>query len=226
MGRRNLVLMPSRYEEDLQAIERDMVTLFAMVSGAVSSGVGSLVEGDRLAGRIVVERDVLIDSLYLEIEDLARETFALHAPAALDMKYLLSVLRIVPELERSGDLAEHIGKRAARGTFDGLPDRVMRIMARMGDVVEFMWQALNRSYRERNTLIYADLRRLDEEVDELHVLLIAEIVAQDLPTRLAIELGLTGRFLERLGDHAVHIGRRVSMLNAGVPSQAGVNERT
>jgi phosphate uptake regulator len=71
------------YERDLAIIERDITTLFAMVTQAASSAVTSLVENDVSAARIVMERDALIDSFYRELEEIAQRQFALHAPVAL-----------------------------------------------------------------------------------------------------------------------------------------------
>lgn len=208
------------YESDLQRIDREVATLFSLVGHAVASGIQSMIDDDRTVGQTVVDRDALIDSLYGEIEDLARLQFALNAPAALDMKFLVTVLRIVPELERSGDLAEHLGRRAVLGIFEGVGPRLKSMLERMGRIVATMWTGLADAYELRDASIEAAFRRLDEEVDELHVDLMAEIIeTEGLGTRMAIELALTCRFLERLGDHAVHIARRVGALTVGVPAR-------
>jgi phosphate transport system protein len=206
------------YERDLAIIERDITTLFAMVTQAVSSAVTSLVENDVSAARIVMERDALIDSFYREIEEIAQRQFALHAPVALDMRYLLAVLRIVPALERAGDLAEHVASHAARQLLDGLPGRVILLISRMGSLAVSMWELLESAYPRRDNDIGDRLRRIDNDIDELHVSLMAEIIDAELPVPVAINVALVGRFIERLGDHAVMVGTKVRTLTIGVPA--------
>jgi phosphate transport system protein len=217
-GVRELIDMSSKnYERDLAIIERDITTLFAMVTQAVSSAVNSLVENDVSAARIVMERDALIDSFYREIEEIAQRQFALHAPVALDMRYLLAVLRIVPALERAGDLAEHVASHAARQLLDGLPGRVILLISRMGSLAVSMWELLEAAYPRRDSEIGDRLRRIDNDIDELHVALMAEIIDAELPVPVAINVALVGRFIERLGDHAVMVGQKVRTLTIGVP---------
>lgn len=205
------------YERDLAIIERDITTLFAMVTQAVSSAVTSLVENDVSAARIVMERDALIDSFYRELEEIAQRQFALHAPVALDMRYLLAVLRIVPALERAGDLAEHVASHASRQLLDGLPGRVILLISRMGSLAVSMWELLEAAYPRRDSAIGDRLRRIDNDIDELHVALMAEIIDAELPVPVAINVALVGRFIERLGDHAVMVGQKVRTLTIGVP---------
>jgi phosphate transport system protein len=211
------------YERDLASIERDITTLFAMVTQAVSSAVTSLVENDVSAARIVIERDALIDSFYREIEEIAQRQFALHAPVALDMRYLLAVLRIVPALERAGDLAEHVASHAARQLLDGLPGRVILLISRMGSLAVSMWELLEAAYPRRDDDIGDRLRRIDNDIDDLHVSLMAEVIDAELPVPVAINVALVGRFIERLGDHAVMVGSKVRTLTIGVPGMLEAN---
>jgi phosphate transport system protein len=210
------------YERDLATIERDITTLFAMVTQAVSSAITCLVENDVSAARIVMERDALIDSFYREIEEIAQRQFALHAPVALDMRYLLAVLRIVPTLERAGDLAEHVASHAARQLLDGLPGRVILLISRMGSLAVSMWELLVAAYPHRDSEIGDRLRRIDNDIDELHVALMAEVIDAELPVPVAINIALVGRFIERLGDHAVLVAQKVRTLTLGVPGASDV----
>jgi phosphate transport system protein len=215
------------YEQDLADIDRDVAALFSLVRHAVTSAVHAMVAGDRAIGHTVVERDSLIDSLYVEIETLARLQFALQSPASLDMSYLLTVLRIVPELERSGDLAEHIGKQAARGSFDAVPDDVRRVLVRLGDIVVSMWGLVEAAFNTREAVHLEDLKAWFDSVDSVHEHFIAEVVAGDVTTPLAIEMALSGRYLSRLCAHAFQIGRRMQPLRPDVPrrtSKANPNQ--
>ncbi len=208
------------YEEDLAAIDRDVVALFSMVRRAVTSAVAAMVHGDRATGQTVVERDSLIDSLYREIEELARLQFALQSPASLDMAYLLTVLRIVPELERSGDLAEHVGKQAARGAFDGLATGISDILKQVGEMVAEMWTLLEAAFESRHFQAIETFPDASESLQALHQHLMTELVESSTTTPVAIEIALTARYLDRLNAHAFHIGRRVQALRPGIPRRS------
>lgn len=190
--------------------------LFALVSEGLAGATEALLAGDREAARALVERDEMLDSLYVDIESLVQRQFALQAPMAVDLRFLLSVLRIVPELERSGDLAEHIAQRAVRGLTGELTPRVRGLIEQMGRTGVEMWRASAEAYAERDGNAVARLREHDDELDDLHVSLIAELASGKLSIPVAIELALVGRFYERLGDHAVNIAARVRYLATGV----------
>jgi len=103
------------FNQELDEIDAKVTQLFALVTEGLAAATDTFLAGDRVGAREVVGRDALIDSLYGDIEELVQRVLLLQSPVASDLRYLLSVLRIVPELERSGDLAEHIASRAARG---------------------------------------------------------------------------------------------------------------
>ena len=78
-----------------------------------------------------------------------------------------------------------------------------------------MWREAADAYVERDAAAAASLADADDEMDELHVSLTAELVSGNLTVPVALELALVGRFYERLGDHAVNIANRVRYLAGG-----------
>ena len=134
---------------------------------------------------------------------------------ATDLRFLLSVLRIVPELERSGDLAEHIAQRAARGITGALTPRLRGLIQQMGRVGVQLWQSTAHAYDERDPAAAQRLRELDDELDDLHVSLTSEISSGKLDIPVVIEMALIARFYERLGDHAVNVSAHVRYLATG-----------
>jgi phosphate transport system protein len=209
------VELRSAFHRELHRIDQQVRQLFALVSEGVAGATDALLAGDRQAARDLVARDQLMDALYLDIEDVVQRQFALQGPVANDLRFLLSVLRIVPELERSGDLAEHIAQRAARGLTGELTPRLRGLIEQMGRVGVELWQDAARVYDERDAQAAQRLRELDDELDDLHVSFITEVAAGNVSVPVAIELALVGRFYERLGDHAVNIAARVRYLAAG-----------
>src|SRR5215475_5652217 len=92
------------FHQRLEEIDREVIGLFALVSEDLNLATEGLLKGDPDVLRVVTEREASIDALYSELERLGTEQIALEAPVAEDLRLLLSVLRVVPELERSHDL--------------------------------------------------------------------------------------------------------------------------
>jgi phosphate transport system protein len=201
------------FAQDLQEIDLKVTQLFVLVSEGLAAATDALLASDHEAAMTIITRDQVIDSLYHDIEEIVQRQFALQAPVATDMRYLLSMLRIVPELERSGDLVRHIAKRAMRDLASGLPPRARGLVERMGRVGSQLWDASATAYERRDPDAFSRMRVLDDELDELHVALIAEIVEAELPLPVAIDLALVARFYERLGDHAVNVANRMRFVS-------------
>jgi len=204
------------FHRELEKIDEQVLRLFALVSESLAGATEALLAGDRETARALVARDQLLDALYVDVETLVQRQFALQSPMADDLRFLLSVLRIVPELERSGDLAEHIAQRAVRGLTGELTPRIRGLIEQMGRTGVEMWRGSADAYAERDPSGASRLREIDDELDDLHVSLTAELASGKLSIPVAIEVALVGRFYERLGDHAVNIAARVRYLATGL----------
>lgn len=203
------------FHRDLDEIDHKVRQLFALVGEGLAGATDAFLAGDRDAAKALMDRDRLLDALYADIEVMVQRQFALQSPMAQDMRYLLSVLRIVPELERSGDLAEHIAQRAVRGLSGELTPRVRGLIEQMGRVGVEMWHGVADAYVQRSATAAAALRERDDELDELHVSLTAELVSGSLSLPVSLEMALVARFYERLGDHAVNVAERIRYLAEG-----------
>jgi phosphate transport system protein len=207
--------MRQAFHRDLEKIDKQVVSLFALVGEGLSGATEALLAGDRETAKVLVARDDMIDQTYRDIEELVQRQLTLQSPMASDLRFLLTVLRIVPELERSGDLAEHIAQRAMRGITPELTPRIRGLIAEMGAVGVAMWRAASEAYSERDGTAYDRLNEHDDELDDLHVSLTAEISSGKVSIPVAIEVALMARFYERLGDHAVNVARQVRYLATG-----------
>ena len=207
--------MPERrqeFERDLEAIEAKVIELFAMVAEDLPEATRGLLHGDRDVVRVLRERGQVIDALYPEIEDLVNREILLQAPVASDLRFLLSVLRIVPELSRSHHLVVSIAGRANHILSDDLSPRCRGLVERMGTIASEMWRQAADSWYQRDRSAAAALDQRDDEMDELHASLIAELASGGMTLPVAMEMTLVARFYERLGDRAVNIGYRVIYL--------------
>ena len=200
------------FERDLEAIEAKVVELFSMVAEDLPAATNALLSGNSEAVRELVERDRLIDDLYPQIEELADREILLQAPVASDLRFLLSVLRIVPELERSHDLVVEIARRADHILNADLSARCRGLVERMGELASNMWrQAADAWYKRDRSAAFA-LEMRDDEMDDLHASLTAELASGRMTLPVTMEMTLVARLYERLGDHAVNVARRVIYL--------------
>jgi phosphate transport system protein len=200
------------FERELEAIEAKVIELFAMVAEDLPGATEALLTANNEVLRVLAEREQIIDALYPEIEELVNREILLQAPVASDLRFLLSVLRIVPELERSHDLVLQIASRSNHILGEDLSVRSRGIIERMGTLASDMWRQAVDSWYQRDPSVALSLDDRDDEMDELHSSLLAELASGRMALPVAMEMTLVGRFYERLGDHAVNIARRVAYL--------------
>ena len=205
------------FQRELEAIEAKVIELFAMVAEDLPRATHALLTGDSEAFAVLVEREQVIDALYPEIEDLVNGEILLQAPVAQDLRFLLSVLRIVPELERSHDLVIQIAAMANHILSADLSPRSRGLVERMGKLASAMWRQAADSWYQRDRSAAAQLQGRDEEMDQLHASLIAELASGSMSIPVTMEMTLAGRAFERLGAHAVNIARRVMYLAGTSP---------
>jgi phosphate transport system protein len=199
----------------MEKLDEAVLQMFSLVSDAVAGSTQVFLTPDREAARAVIDRDQLIDALHRRIEhDVLNELIDPHNDDARRRRRLLLILRIVPELERSGDLAEHIAAHSAQGLARWLSPRALSLVSQMGAVVYEMWEMVATAYVEADPKMADRLRTLDDEVDDLHVSLTVELAAGGISVPVALEMALVGRYYERLGDHAVNIARRLEQLGS------------
>jgi phosphate transport system protein len=200
------------FQRELEAIEAKVIELFAMVAEDLPAATHALLSGNNEVLQMLAERDQVIDALYEETENLVNREILLQAPVASDLRFLVSVLRIVPELERSHDLVVEIARRADHLLSENLSPRSRGLVERMGELASNMWrQAADAWYkRDRYAAFALDMR--DNEMDDLHASLTGELASGRMTLPVTMEMTLVARLYERLGDHAVNVARRVIYL--------------
>lgn len=211
------------FQRDLDAIEAKVIELFAMVAEDLPVATKALLSGEDDALPQLAEREHTIDALYVEVDQLVNREILLQAPVAADLRFLLSVLRIVPEIERSHDLVMQIAGRANHFLSGELSPRTRGLVERMGTLASDMWRQAADSWYQRNRSVALAISERDDDMDELHSSLIAELASGRMSVPVTMEMTLVARFYERLGAHAVNIARRVIYL-AGSAEQPGPDD--
>ena len=210
---RSLFSRPEVARETVSVVSEELrattLRVFALVGESITGATVALLSGDREMAKQVVRQDEEIDHL---VKDLIRSVESLlmssESPSLEDRKELLTLLRILPEIERNGDLAEHIARRAARGLGAEMSPRSRGLVERMGEVCSAIWRAATDAILDDRIDATNDIEDIDDEIDELHVALTAELVSGSMSVPVAVEVAMTARFYERFGDHCVNLARR------------------
>ena len=206
------------FDRELGAIETQVVELFTMVADDLPQATDALLSGNSDAVRALTERDLVIDALYPRIEALADREIALQQPVAGDLRLLVSVLRVVPELERSHDLIVDIARRGNLILSEDISPRSRALIEHMGSLASDMWHQAVDCWRQRDRTAAAVLDQCDDEMGELYASLMAELASGGMTLPVTMELTLVARFYERLADHAFNIARRVIYLAGHAPA--------
>jgi phosphate transport system protein len=200
------------FARSMEDIEAKVIELFAMIAEDLPAATKALLGGGPETVTVLAEREQVIDALYVEIEQLAGREILLQAPVGSDLRFLLTVLRIVPELERSHDLVMDIAARAGRIRDTDLSAGSLELARQMADLASAMWRDATDAWYSRDRTAATAIGDRGTQMDQLHTSMTAEIAEGQMPVRATMEMTLAARDYERLGAHAVNIARRVAYL--------------
>jgi phosphate transport system protein len=196
----------------LEPIETRVIQLFALVSEALAGATEALLGNNASVGSAVVDGDQMVDDLTAEVELMVWRQIDDERDQSASLRHLVGILLILPELERSGDLAEHIAQRAVTNIGCEMSPLSRGIVQRMAEVALEMWRDAADAFGDRSARSVS-LHEDDEEIDILHDRLMGEVSAETMPAAIGAQVTLLARFYERLGDHAVNLARRIELLH-------------
>jgi phosphate transport system protein len=203
--------LPPAFDAGFDAIDHKVIQLFALVSEALSRATHALLSGEAPLGQAVIDGDQAVDALTAEVELLIWDELQERPVQGHQLRYLVGLLLIIPELERSADLAEHVAQRAVDHLGSAMSPRSRGIVQSMTEVANEMWQEAADAFGDRDR-IGERLAKADEEMDILHEALTREVATEQMSITIAAQVTLLARFYERLGDHAVNLARRIELL--------------
>lgn len=201
----------------------------ALIETAIEEATVALVEGDVERARRVMDGDDAIDEMFVDLELRAMHLIAQQQPMAQDLRLIVAVLRVIHDLERSGDLAYNMAKVVK----DNIPITQMRPVAvlihELGMATKRLTSKSLDAWSAKDVSLAAEMDDLDDEIDDLYRRLLKELF--DLQCRddlgeegafdLAMKLVLVGRGYERIADHAVNMGERIRYLVTGDEQMLG-----
>ncbi len=212
------------YHEQLDDIQTGIARLSAGVTELVPRVTGILLEGDLESAEYVILGDDAYDARSLELEEACFRIIALQAPVAVDLRAVVSAIKIIADVERSADLCVNICKAARRIYGHQLDPHLRGVIQKMGNQAQALFKEATEAYLNFDGPRAAALRDMDTYLDDLHRQFIQIIfeshAAGTIDLQVAVQLAVVARFYERIGDHAVNVGDRTQYIVSGwVPSK-------
>ncbi len=215
-------------QEELDEVRSDIIRLSALTTEAIAKGTQAFLDGDLAMAEAVVEGDDRVDELYHQIDDRLLLILATQSPVAVDLRAVVTMMRINHELERDADLMVNVAKTTRRIYPHELDPKVRGIIDRMGVQSSNQTRLAIDAFADSDPSWAAALSDMDDTMDELTKSLFRHILAwgaSDEATVLqAVQVALVGRHFERIADHAVTIAERVEFMVTGSHPGAGEDE--
>lgn len=214
------------FHHELDLVKDDIVRMAVMVSEALARATRAFLDGDLRVADEVLSGDDEIDALALDVEERCYQLLALQQPMASDLRAITTAIRLIAEIERSGDLVVNIMKAARRIYGVDIDPKTRGLLERLGEQVHRLFRLSIDAYVDQDVGLASALDDMDDAVDQLHVDFIESIFEHresgEMALQPAVQLALVGRFYERIGDHAVNVGERVRYLCTGwLPEHTG-----
>jgi phosphate transport system protein len=210
--------MREEFRADLYEVGRLLVSMAEAVRTAMSAATTTLLSADKEGAERVVARDAEVNEIFHSVEEKVLRILAQQAPVASDLRMVITALHIGTDLERMGDLAEHVAKAAIR-RYPGhaVPSELAGIIGQMANVADRIAGKVTLVLAGRDVERAAELERDDDAMDDLEKQLYTKILNPDwsLGVEAAVDAALLARFYERYADHAVNAGRHVIYLVKG-----------
>jgi phosphate transport system protein len=207
------------FHEELDAIRSDVIRLGALAGEAIEAATNALLAADLGAVERVVANDGVLDDLTHDMEQRTCLLLAQQQPMAADLRMLVTVLRVIHEIERIGDLMVKVAKATRRLYPQEIDPRIRGLIDRMRDQAAAQLDLAIEAFADRDVARAAALADMDDVMDELQKELFQAIFSlrspDDSTLQLAVQMALVGRFYERAGDHAANVADRVTFMVTG-----------
>ena len=200
------------FDQELRTLRERLATMGEKAAQHISLAMKALADRDDDLARDVIDRDAEIDHDENAVDELALQILATRQPVASDLRFLTMSLKFVVDLERIGDLATGIAKRALE--LNRLPTLEPRVdLAQLATLVQKNLHAALDSFVKRDADRATAVIQADTEIDKLNASLFAELIAHVAtdPATVTRVLPLTSvcRYLERVGDHVKNLAEEV-----------------
>jgi len=208
------------FQEELDALATSIAQMGGLTEAQLSASIEAVVRRDAQLAERTIREDQRIDALEAEIESHAIRMIALRQPMAADLREAIAAIKISIDLERIGDLAKNIAKRALvlQNDFEGA-NKLIQGIARMGRLAQRQLKQVLDAYSSREAAAAMEVWREDEEIDAMYNSVFRELLTYMMedPRTIGVSTHLLfiAKNIERIGDHATNIAETVGYLVTG-----------
>jgi len=207
-----------QYEEELRAVRADLLKMGGLVEHQIAEAMQALVNRDAAKARETIARDAEVNRMDVEIDERCVQLLALHQPAASDLRFITTGLKITTDLERIGDNAVNICERVLELNEEPQLKPYLDL-PRMAEAAQSMLKDSLDAFVRDDAVLAEEVIERDDEVDQLNYQMYRELLsymAEDPKTiGRATRLLFISKYLERIADHATNIAEMVVFMVKG-----------
>ncbi len=206
------------FDRDMEDLKDGLLRMGAMVEDQIAQSIRALLERDSEIAQAVIDADTAIDQMELDVDQMTIELIAKMQPTAVDLRFVATMMKITPELERIADLAQDVCERAIELNREPQLKPLIDIprLARISQ--DMVRQSLN-AFVRRDAMLAREVIARDDEVDQLTEQSFRELLTYMLEDSRnisrAIRLTFVGKYFERIADGATNICEMVVFLVEG-----------
>jgi len=210
--------MPKQLQKEIEIIKNRILNLSNQVKTAVHDATVAIEQRDGKLARKVIENDTVIDRQEIEIEEECLKTLALHQPVAIDLRFIIAMLKINNDLERIGDLAVNVAERAAFLATQPKPDMSFDFVGMANAAQSMLTKSLD-AFVNLNIKLAKEVSTSDDIIDamnrQMYIKVQQAILAHPEQMESLINMLSVSRYLERIADHATNIAEDVIYMIEG-----------
>jgi phosphate transport system protein len=206
------------YHDELDDIGKGVVEMANLVAVAMDRATQALLDANLAQAEAVMEADKRIDTLRTTLDDRTFQVIAQQQPVATDLRVLISTIHLTADLERMGDLADHVAKIARlRFPDSAVPEEARDVISQMGGVARSLVTKVAEVVDGHDIALAAEIEAEDDSMDALRRKLFTLVLSPNWTrgTEAAIDMTLLGRYYERYADHAVAVARHTIFIVTG-----------
>jgi phosphate transport system protein len=208
-----------QFNSELEALTRQVLAMGGLVEQQLAGALAAHAQKDAALAAEVVEREAAVNTTELEIDARCMQILARRQPAASDLRLVITVVRMVTDLERIGDEAERVARMAVRLTGSDLGEATSQNLADLGALVREQLRGALDAFARMDESRALELLRRDREVDrryrELASTLVTRMQGDGAHVPPALDLLWSARSLERIGDRCKNLCEQVIYLVHG-----------
>jgi phosphate transport system protein len=206
------------YHDELDDIGKKVIEMTNLVAVAMDRATQALLDANLSLAEQVMSSDKRVDALRAELEDRSFQLIAQQQPVATDLRVLITTIHLAADLERMGDLADHVAKIARlRFPDSAVPEEARDVISQMGEVARSLVTKVADVVDGRDIALAQAIEAEDDSMDALRRKLFTLVLSPHWSrgTEAAIDMTLLGRYYERYADHAVAVARRTIFIVTG-----------